>query len=106
VDAGLVYVYAVATVSTIDKIIGLFCRIQSPLQVSFAKETSNFIDPTNRSHPIQMYVWRPVCRLCTRAYTHMHFFLDIYAYMYAYIYMKPIMSMLDMVVKPEKHVRR
>jgi len=42
----------VATVSTIDQIIGLFCRIQSLLKGSFAKETCNFIDPTNRSHPI------------------------------------------------------
>ena len=41
-----------ATFSRIDKIIGLFCRISSLLQGSFAKETYNFIDPTNRSHPI------------------------------------------------------
>ena len=32
--------------------IGLFCRIASLLQVSFAKDTYNFIDPTNCSHPI------------------------------------------------------
>ena len=32
--------------------IGLFCRIASLLQVSFAKENYNFIDPTNRSHPV------------------------------------------------------
>ena len=31
---------------------GLFCRISSLLQGSFAKETYNWIDPTNRSHPI------------------------------------------------------
>jgi len=42
----------VATVSRIDKIIGLFCRILSLLQVSFAKETYNLIDPTDQSHPI------------------------------------------------------
>ena len=50
--------YGVATVSTtvsrIDKIIGLFCRILSLLEGSFAKETFNFIDPTNQSHPIWM----------------------------------------------------
>jgi len=34
------------------KIIGLFCRISSLLQGSFAKETYNFKEPTNRSHPI------------------------------------------------------
>ena len=32
--------------------IGLFCRISSLLQASFAKETYNFKEPTNRSHPI------------------------------------------------------
>ena len=34
------------------KIIGLFCRVQSLLQGSFAKETYHFKEPTNRSHPI------------------------------------------------------
>jgi len=33
--------YVVATVSRIDKLIGLFCRIWSLLQGSFAKETYN-----------------------------------------------------------------
>jgi len=32
--------------------IGLFWRISSVLQGSFAKETYNFKEPTNRSHPI------------------------------------------------------
>jgi len=56
--------YGVATVSRIDKIIGLFCRIPSLLQGSFAKETYNLIDPTNRksihtpkhTHNIYMYM--------------------------------------------------
>jgi len=39
-----IYGYGVATVSRIDKIICLFCRIASLLQSSFAKETYNFID--------------------------------------------------------------
>jgi len=42
----------VATVSRINKIVGLACRILAFLQGSFAKETFNFIDPTNQSHPI------------------------------------------------------
>ena len=41
------------------KIIGLFCRISSLLQGSFAKETCTFKAPTNRSHPIQIYNKRP-----------------------------------------------
>jgi len=44
--------YGVAMVSRIHKNIGLFCRIASLLQGSFAKETYNLIDPTNCSHPI------------------------------------------------------
>jgi len=45
--------YGVATVSRIDKIIGLFCRISSLLYGSFAKETYNLIDPTKQSHSIR-----------------------------------------------------
>ena len=41
------YEYGVATVSRIDKIIGLFCRIASLLQGSFEKEAYDLIDPTN-----------------------------------------------------------
>ena len=42
--------YGVALVSTIDKIVRLFCK--RALQKTSAKETCNLIDPTNRSHPI------------------------------------------------------
>ena len=44
--------YGVATSSRRFKIIGLFCRISSLLQGSFVKETYNFKEPTNRSHPL------------------------------------------------------
>jgi len=44
--------YGVATISRLLKIVGLFCRISSLLYGSFAKETYNFKEPTNRSHPI------------------------------------------------------
>ena len=54
--------YGVATVSRIDKIIGLFCRISSLLSGSFAKETYNFIDPNIKSHPISLF--RP-CKSAT-----------------------------------------
>jgi len=47
-----VHTYGVATVSRIDKIADLFGRISSFSQVSFAKETYDFIDATNRRHPI------------------------------------------------------
>ena len=38
--------------SRLLKTIGLFCRIMSLLQGSFAKETYNFKEPTKRSHRI------------------------------------------------------
>ena len=50
-------IHGVATTSRLLKIIGLFCRISSPLEGSFAKETYNFMDPTNWSHPL----WRTLC---------------------------------------------
>jgi len=46
------YVYGVATVSRLLKNTGLFCRISSLLLGSFAKETYNFKEPSNHSHPI------------------------------------------------------
>jgi len=44
--------YGVAPISRLLKIKGLFCRILSVLWDSFAIETCNFKEPTNRSHPI------------------------------------------------------
>jgi len=44
--------YGVATISRLLKITGFFCRISSFSKGSFAKETYNFKEPTNRSHPI------------------------------------------------------
>ena len=39
--------YGVATMSRLIEIKGLFCRISSLLQVSFAKETYNYKEPMN-----------------------------------------------------------
>ena len=44
--------YGVASISRIDKIIGLFCKRALQKRQYSAKETYNFIDPTDRSHPI------------------------------------------------------
>jgi len=49
---GLPFSYVVALVSRIDKIIGLFCKRALKKRQYSAKETCNFIDPTNLSHPI------------------------------------------------------
>ena len=48
--------YGVALVSRIDEMIGLFCKRALQKRQYSAKETYNFIDPTNRSHPICIYV--------------------------------------------------
>jgi len=50
------YRYGVAMISRLLKITGLFGTIVSLLEGSFAKETYNFKEPTNRSHPIYMCV--------------------------------------------------
>ena len=47
--------YAVATVSRIGKIIGLFCKRTLYERLHSAKETYNSIDPTDRSHPIYVH---------------------------------------------------
>jgi len=44
--------YAVALVSRIDEIIGLFGKRALYKRRYSAKETCSFIDPTDRSHPI------------------------------------------------------
>jgi len=54
--------YGVALVSRIDKIIGLFCKRALQKRQYSAKETYNFIDPTDRGHPIhdRTEVWRAI----------------------------------------------
>jgi len=42
----------VATISRLFKIIGLFCKRALQKRLHSAKETYNFEEPTNRSHPI------------------------------------------------------
>ena len=58
--------YGVASVSKIDKIIGLFCKRALQKRQYFAKETYNSKEPTNRSHPIAIYVsvQIPCCAVC------------------------------------------
>jgi len=49
------FVYWVASTSRLLKIIGLFCKRALQKRRYSAKETYNFEEPTNRSHPI----WKP-----------------------------------------------
>ena len=70
--------YGVATVSRIDKIIGLFCKRDLLKRRYSAKETCNLIDPTDRSHPISGSVFN--------MYINEHIHLHMYMYIYIYIY--------------------
>jgi len=45
-------VYGVATISRLLKITGLFCKKALQKRPIFCKETYDFKEPTNRSHPI------------------------------------------------------
>ena len=45
-------IYQVATMSRLLEIVGFFCRISSLQEGAVAKETYDFKEPTNRSHPI------------------------------------------------------
>jgi len=45
--------YGVATMSRLLKIIGLFCKRALQKRLYSAKETYNFKEPTNHSHPIR-----------------------------------------------------
>ena len=60
------YTYGVATVSRIDKIVGLFCSIQSLLQGSFAEETYTYTHTHPHTHP--------------RTHTHTHFCIYVSKY--------------------------
>ena len=55
--------YGVASASRIDKIIGLFCKRALQKRQYSATETYNFIDPTDRSHPISL-IW--ICSVAHR----------------------------------------
>ena len=91
-----VIIYGVATVSRIDQIIGLFCRIASLLYVSFAKETYNFIDPTNCSHHsclLRNWLYRGMCcrvlqcgsvsrSMCIYIYSLTHWFWNVHLFCY------------------------
>ena len=82
-----IHVYGVATISRLLKMIGLFCRISSLLYCSFATETYDFKEPTNRSHPIPTYV-HPYMQmnLHVSIYIKIHMYVYIYPWIYMYIY--------------------
>jgi len=78
--------YGVALVGKIDKIIGLCCKRDLWKRHYSAKETCNFIDPTDRSHPIlhcsaqMVYIYMYVCIYTNMNiyYIHIHVCMNIY----------------------------
>jgi len=59
------FIYGVATNSRLLKITGLFCKRALQKRLYSAKETYNFKEPTNRSHPMSVYrAERSVCIEC------------------------------------------
>jgi len=64
------HTYGVASISRLLKIIGLLCKRALWKRLYSAKETYNFTEPTDRSHPIcraYMYIW--VCiYVCVNMY--------------------------------------
>jgi len=85
--------YGVATLSRIDKIVGLFCKRALYKRRYSAKETCHFIDPTDHSHPIYIFAGGAnaaiVCRCSiVRGTLPIFRFLALYLYIYnSYIYM-------------------
>ena len=88
--------YGEGTVSRIDKITCIFCKRVLQKRLHSAKETYNFIDPTDRSHPISTSCshrrrWRTY--LCIYIYRYefiyilMNRLLYICIYTYSYLYM-------------------
>jgi len=65
----------------IHNMIGLVCTISSLSQVSFAKETYYFKEPTNHSHPIRSRALRS-----SSSYTCAHIYTYAYTHVYKYIY--------------------
>ena len=56
IDSSLGRLCGVATIRRLVQTIGLFCRISSLSQGSFAKETCDFKESTTCSHPIVVEV--------------------------------------------------
>jgi len=68
-----IYMYGVATIRRIPKITGLYCKRTSQKRIYCAKETSNFEELTNHSHPIykcvhSLYGLLRVCNVTDKSY--------------------------------------
>jgi len=70
----------VATSRRLLKSPGLFRRIYSLLQGSFAKETYNFKEPTNRSHPISLSFIGLLSRFLVKVFSFGLFYTGIVSF--------------------------
>jgi len=80
----------VATDSRFDKIIRLFCKRALQKRRYSAKETYNFIDPTDRSHPIVdrgtfTFTFMAGCTCVETCYDGMHLCGSVIIYHNIYI---------------------
>ena len=93
------FFYRVATIRRLLQITGLFCRISSVLQGSFAKETYHFKEPTNLAtaqniEVFSFYFHKGDKGGCTYIFIYVHVYMHteretkraIYAYIYIYIH--------------------
>ena len=78
------YTYGVATVSRINTILGLFCKRDLPKRRYSAKDTYDFIDPTDRSHPISWFT----SHTSTSVVTHMNESCHTYEWVMSHIWMR------------------
>jgi len=86
----------VATISRLIKITGLFCKRALQKRLYSAKETYNFQEPTNRSHPIQVLLQLLTHQLFIYIYlnTYIHKYISIYMYTYVYTILHMLICML------------
>ena len=82
--------YGVASVSRIEVIIGLLCKRALLKRRYSAPKTYNFIDPTDRSHPIVAGVMRVHVHisLCQYPYPYLCISTSIYFYIYLYTHIR------------------
>jgi len=85
--------YGVVTIRRLLKIIGLFCRISSLLQGSFAKESYNFKKPTNRSHPICLQPPHSISSVAREGIFTWH---DVFTWRKIFTYVASLMHIRDM----------
>ena len=91
------YYSDIYTIQMQPKIIGIFSRISSLLQGSFAKETYDFIDPANRSHSFakQTQIWGFVGSLQIQVS-----FAEYSLFYRALLQMRPCIRSLQIVATP------